>query len=298
MKELVNSIQRTPYQSFASFLILFFTLLLVLFFFHLTSFFHGVLGYVETRPLIMAYFQTTADEKSILRIKNQIESTGKTASVVYVSQKEAYEFYKQYSKDDPILLAMVTPEILPASLEIRADDPHNLTVLSAMLKKETNIASIEYQKEDVDQLLAITNVMRQIAVGVFAVLLVISVIVLMTTTAFKIALKRDEIELMQLLGATKWYIRKPFLLEGIFFGILSGTIAYAVLFISIFVFQPSIQSRFLPGQTLEFYSLGRLGIHVWPLSVGYLAIAYLCVLFFGTVIGFVGNYIAASKYIK
>lgn len=298
MRDLTDSIKRTPYQSFASFLILFFTLFLVLFFFHLTSFFHGVLRYVETRPLIMAYFQTTTAEKDILRIKNQVESTGKTASVVYVSQKEAYEFYKQYSKDDPILLAMVTPEILPASLEIRADDPHNLTMLSDMLKKETNIASIEYQKEDVDQLLAITNVMRQVAIGVFAVLLIISVIVLMTSTAFKIALKRDEIELLQLLGASKWYIRKPFLFEGIFFGIGSGTVAYAVLFLTIYFFQPAIQAKFLPGQTLDFYTFGKFGIHVWPISVGYLVVSYACVLFFGTIIGFIGNYIAASKYIK
>ncbi len=298
MKELFDSIRRTPYQSFASFLILFFTLFLVLFFFHLTSFFHGILQYVETRPLIMAYFQTTTDEKTILRIKNQVESTGRTASVVYVSQKEAYEFYKQYSKDDPILLAMVTPEILPASLEIRATDPRNLTGLSAILKKETSIASIEYQKEDVDQLLAITNVMRQIAIGVFAVLLIISVIVLMTTTAFKIALKRDEIELFQLLGATKWYIRKPFLQEGIFFGVVSGTCAYVALFVGAFLLQPSIQSRFLPGQTLEFYSLRKFGINVWPISPGYLLVSYLCVLFFGVLIGFIGNFISASKYIK
>ena len=69
--------------------------------------------------------------------------------------------------------------------------------------------------------------------GIFAFLMFTSIVVLVTTTAFKIALKKDEIELLGLLGASKFYIRKPFLEEGIFFGLVSGTLAFATFYLSL-----------------------------------------------------------------
>src|SRR3989344_4275344 len=100
MKDILTSIKRAPYQSLGSLLILFFTLFLSLFFFNITSFFYGILSYVETRPQVIAYFDVSSEEKDILNIKSSIEKTGKTSSVNYVSQQEALKIYKDLNKDN------------------------------------------------------------------------------------------------------------------------------------------------------------------------------------------------------
>jgi cell division transport system permease protein len=103
-----------------SFLILFFTLFLSLFFFNLTSFFHSMLAHIETRPQVIVYFDVNAEERDILNIKEEVEQTGKTSSISYVSQNEALRIYQDLNKDNPLLLEMVSAQILPASLEIYA----------------------------------------------------------------------------------------------------------------------------------------------------------------------------------
>jgi len=298
MKDILTSIRRTPYQSLTSFLILFFTLFLSLFFFNMTSFFNGILSYVETRPQVTVYFQDKVEESDIFKIRDEVSATGKTTSIKYVSKDEALQIYKDLNKNNPLLLEMVTAEILPASLEVYATKPEYLSQIAEFLKKQNGIDEVVFQKNIVDKLVGLTTVLRRISVFVLFFLLIISVIVLMTTTAFKIALKKDEIELMTLLGASKSYVRKPFLLEGVFFGIASGTLAFLFFYLIFLYFNTFFKSYLAGIPTLPFYNLGGLNIYVWPPSLNFVLLSYFAVILFGAGIGFVGNYISTTKYIK
>ena len=298
MKDILTSIRRTPYQSLTSFLILFFTLFLSLFFFNMTSFFNGILSYVETRPQVTVYFQDKVEESDIFKIRDEVSATGKTTSIKYVSKDEALQIYKDLNKNNPLLLEMVTAEILPASLEVYATKPEYLSQIAEFLKKQNGIDEVVFQKNIVDKLVGLTTVLRRISIFVLFFLLVISVIVLMTTTAFKIALKKDEIELMTLLGASKSYVRKPFILEGVFFGIASGTLAFLFFYLIFLYFNTFFKSYLAGIPTLPFYNLGGINIYVWPPSLNFVLLSYFAVILFGAGIGFVGNYISTTKYIK
>ena len=120
----------------------------------------------------------------------------------------------------------------------------------------------------------------------------------MTTTAFKIAVKKDEIELMQLLGASNNYIRKPFLIEGIVFGFIASSIAFLVFFGILFYIQPYMTNYLQGIPSLPFLSFGKSGLIVWPPTVAYITANYIGIALFGSVIGLIGNFIATSKYIK
>ena len=298
MKEILTSIRRTPYQSLSSFLILFFTLFLSLFFFNLTSFFNGILSYVETRPQVTVYFKDATSQEDIFKLRDEISSTGKTLSIKYVSKEEALKIYKELNKNNPLLLEMVTADILPASLEIYASKPEYLSQIAEFLKKQPGIDEVIYQKSIVDKLISLTSVLRQASIFILLFLLVISVIVLMTTTAFKIAMKKDEIELMTLLGASNKYIRKPFLLEGMFFGFVSGTAAFLFFYLIFLYFNIFLKSYLTGIPKLAFYNLSGLNLYVWPPSFTFIILSYLAIIIFGTGIGFVGNYFSTSKYIK
>lgn len=298
MSDILKSIRRTPYQSLGSFLILFFTLFLSLFFFNLTSFFHSMLAYVETRPQVIVYFDVNAEEPDILNIKETIEKSGKTSSVTYVSQNEALKIYQDLNKDNPLLLEMVSAQILPASLEVYATKPEFLAEIAQDLESESIVDEVNYQEVIVEKLVTLTTVLRHVAIGLFVFLLFISMTVLLTTTAFKISVKREEIEVLQLIGATKWYIRKPFLLEGMLFGFVSGTIAFVLYYALFLYFQPFLLSYLVGIPRLPFLNFDWLNLFVFPPSLEFVALTYGIVVVFGMMIGLVGNYLATSKYIK
>lgn len=298
MNEILTSIRRTPYQSLASFLILFFTLFLSLFFFNLTSFFNGILSYVETRPQVTVYFQNQTKEDDIFKIRDEMAASGKTQSIKYVSKQDALKIYRELNKSNPLLLEMVTADILPASLEVFASKPEYLTEFAAYLNKQPGVDEVVFQKDIVEKLLSLTKTMRRLSLFIMLFLLVVAFIVLMTTTAFKIALKKDEIELLRLLGGSTAYIRRPFLMEGVMFGVASGTLAFALFYLIFLYFYPFLSSYLSGIPSLSFYNLGSINLYVWPPSFFFIVTTYVVVVLFGTLIGFVGNYFSTSKYIK
>lgn len=296
LNEIWTSIRRTPYQSLASFLILFFTLFLSLFFFNLTSFFNGILNYVETRPQVTVYFQNQTAENDVFKIRDSMVASGKVQSVKYISKQEALGIYRELNKNNPLLLEMVTADILPASLEVYAKQPEYLAEIAEYLNKQPGVDEVIFQKDIVNKLLALTNTMRRLSFFIMVFLLLISFIVLMTTTAFKIALKKDEIELLRLLGASTSYIRRPFLVEGMAYGLTSGTLAFVLFYLVILYFYNPLSSYLRGIPKLSFYNLGSLNLYVWPPSTAFVVASYVVVVLFGMVIGVVGNYFSTSKY--
>ncbi len=298
MNTILQSIRRTPYQSFTSFLILFFTLFTALFFFYLTSFFYAVLTQIEAKPQVTVYFKTDTETSDILKVKDALFKSGKIKSATFLTREDALKIYRSLNKDNPLLLEMVSADILPASLEIYAKKPAYLQEIARFLKKQKGVDEVSYQKDIVDQLLVLTDILRKLSLAIFLLLIVISVVVLMTATAFKIALRKDEFELFRYLGASHWYIRKPFLKEGIFFGFISATVAFAVfygIFISLYSF---LQSYLVGIGTLPFYTFAHYHLFVWPPSILFLAFSYILVLAFGVIIGLIGNFLSTLKYIR
>jgi len=298
MNELITSVKRTPYQSAASFLILFFTLFLALFFFNLTSFLNGILGFVETRPHVTVYFQKQTQQKDIFKIRDAINSSGKAESVRYISKQEALKIYKELNRDDPLLLEMVSADILPASLEIYTTKPQYLPEVADYLRKQSGVDDVVYQKDIVNKLLSVTNGLKNTSLFILVFLVVISFVVLMTTTAFKITLKKQEIELMRLLGASVSYIRTPFLLEGSIFGFVAATLAFILYYLVFFLARGNLSGYLIGVPRLSFYALSGLNIYVWPPSINFIILSYGIVVLFGMAIGVIGNFFATSKYIK
>ncbi len=297
MREILTSIRRTPYQSLAAFLVLFFTLLLSAILFLSMNFLNGLLGYVETRPQVTVYFQTKTSESDIAKMKNDLLQSDKIETIKYISKDEAFKTYKQLNGDNPLLLEMVSADILPASLEIYAKKPEYLPHIAELLKKQPGIDEVVFQKDIFERLLTLTNVLRKTAMVLFAFLILMSIIVLSTTTSFKIALKKEEIELQRLIGASKGYIRGPFIGEGIFFGIVAALTSFIVITGVVFGLRPFLQSYFrsIPHLAVN-YGFGELP--VWPVNIYLLGFTLLFIALFGIGIGIAASYIATRKYLS
>lgn len=297
MNDILTSIRRTPYQSLAAFLVLFFTLFLSTTLFIAMSFLYGFLGYVETRPQVTVYFQQKASEGDIFKIRDELTSSGKVSSVKYVSKQEAFNIYKELNKNNPLLLEMVSPTILPASLEIYAKKPIFLPEIAEYIKKQPGVDEVHFQKDIFDRLLTLTTILRRITLALFTFLIAMSVVVLSTMTMFKIALKKDEIELMRLLGATNFYIKRPFLAEGLFFGFTAALLSFLIILGAIMYFMPFI-SNYLRGIPNLVLIIENYPLTIWPVNPLFLGITLDIAALVGMGIAFAASYIATEKYLS
>ena len=296
MKQLLTSIRRTPFQSLAVFSSLSLTLFLSLLLIFCLNFLYGLLGYVESRPQVTIYFQNEASEVSILKVKSELEKTGKIESIKYMSKNDAYALYKQMNKDNPLLLEMVTPDVLPASLEIFAKKPTYLPEIANFLNSVTNKDEVNFQKSVVDKLLSLTSIVRTMSLAFFIFLMGTTIINLMTITHFKVALKKEEIELLRLMGADVGYVRKPFMNEALFLGFVSSTVVYIISGGILFLLFPSLQG-YLSGVPALFVDLGPYQLTVWPLSFMYGGGLYFLLTGFGMGIAALATYFATDKYL-
>lgn len=297
MNELFTSIRRTPYQSSTAFLVLFFSLFLSVALFVTLSFLYGLLGYIETRPQVTVYFQTTTSQNDIFKIRDEITASGKVLSIKYISKEDAYSIYKNLNKNNPLLLEMVSADILPASLEIYATKPVYLPEIAEYLKKQGGVDEVQFQKDIVDRLLTLTSILRKTTIVFFAFLILMSILVLTTTTMFKIALKKDEIELLKLLGASDFYITKPFLKEGMFLGFSAATVSCLIL-LGILLYISPFMSSYLRGISSLTLSLMQYQIVVWPLNPVFMGTTFGLTALFGMGMAAIASFLATQKFLK
>jgi cell division transport system permease protein len=296
MKPLIISwthIRRSPYQALAAVLTMFLTFLVSGVFGLTVATSFLVLHYFESKPQATVFFKDTAQKPQIDNLKATLDATGKIANIKYVSKEDALAIYKEQNKNDPLLLEMVNADILPASLEVSATDPRHLKELEPIMKSAEGVEEVIYQKDVVDTLVSWTNAVRLVG-GILAVLLSLdAILIVMTIIGMKVALKKDEVEILKLIGASKWYIQLPFLLEGGLYGVVGGFMAWLIMLVLIIWFRTSITS-FLGIIPIVHAVLGNLVSSAFiGCSLGFLFI--LAAL--GFLLGGVGSLIALKKYI-
>ena len=287
-------IRRSPYQAMAAITTMFVTFLLTGIFFLSVVASIFILGYFEGKPQITVFFADKATREEATALEQTLAATGKTSSVKYVSKEDALAIYREQNKNDPLLLEMVTADILPASLEVSTTDPKNLQELEPMIKQASGVEEVVYQKDVVDALLTWTNAIRLIG-GVLAGLLAFnSLLTIMTVISMKIALKREEIDILRLVGASRWYIRMPFILEGGFYGFVGSWAAWSVITGLVIWLRPMF-FEFLGSIPAFGAVLGSATGSTFLLSsAGFLSGMVLT----GFVLGSVGSLIALGRYLK
>lgn len=286
VQTVAKYIRRSPYQSVAAVLIMSLTFLTIAVFSIITIISVRVISYFETRPQLSVFFKQEISREEIDTLRNELEQTGKVRSLKFVSQEEALEIYKQQNKEDPLLLDLVTADILPASLDVQATDAEYLSELAQVAKKSPAVDEVVFQKDIVDTLIKFTDGLKQIGLVIIGVLLLVSIFVILTIIGIKITVRKDEIEIMKLIGASNWFIRTPFLLEGIFYGAIGAFIGWGISYgVLYFYAGPQIESFFgsVPVLPIE------------PL----LMIEVLGILFISAVVlGAFSSFLAVLRYLK
>lgn len=242
LKTTWNHIRRSPYQAFAAILVMMQTFFLISVFSFIIGGSTSIIQYFESIPQVSAFFRDEAKPEEINALKEQLKATGKVSSIKYVSKQDALRIYQSQFKEDPLLLELVTADILPASIDVRTHNINDLTGISEILRGSQIVSNVALPKDVVSNLVEVTNALRKTGLGIIAVLVMVSTFVMAIIIGFKISQKREEIEIMRLLSATNWYIRWPFLFEGIFYGIVGAFFGWLFSTAALIYFGPMFKS--------------------------------------------------------
>lgn len=285
IKTTWTNIRRSPYQAFAAILIMMLTFLVISFFTFLIGGSSKIVNYFESKPQVTAFFKNEAKQSDINTLENNLQSTGKIASVKYVSKDEALKIYREQNKNDPLLLDLVTADILPASLEISSLKIEDLSSISDTLKNSPIVQEVVFQKDVVSTLTAWTSALRKIGTALIIVLSLVSMFIMVTIIGIKISQKKDDIEIMRLIGATNWYIRWPFIFEGMFYGAIGAFLGWLISSLALWYATPFLSS-FLRG------------IPVLPVSPIVLFELLAVELVLAAFLGALSSFLAVLRYLK
>jgi len=197
-----------------------------------------VRGQLELRAFL--YDDATPAETQALQQK--LEGLPHVESVTYLTKADALaEFKKQFDQEKRDVLKELNGNPLPANFIIRPDDAANLNAIRSAIQpvgadgKPTYISPIIEQvadrQQEADQIQQVTGALKLILTVITVLLIGASLLLIGNTIRLSIYTRRREIEVMRLVGATRWFIRWPFMIEGVVVGILGGSIAILVLWI-------------------------------------------------------------------
>jgi cell division transport system permease protein len=216
-------------------------------------------------------------------LQAELAAIPEVKKVSYVDQEAAYDEFKQMFVNSPDMVESVTAKDLPPSFRVVPREPELVESIGERFQKREGVKEVVYAKETVDTLLKVTYYMKWGIRTIAAVLLLSALLLILNTIRMAIFARRREVAVMKLVGATNWFIRIPFMLEGMFQGIVGAGFAILFMWFSRTVIERIIEENSFLG---DFVVTGGdvLGTGLFVLAVG-------------AIVGGVGSAIAVSRFL-
>lgn len=277
--------RRSPYQAIAAILVM--TLTFFVFSVFTVGIFslNRIVNYFESKPQVTAFFKDEAKQTDMDTLSNSLKQSGIVSSISFVSKQNALKIYREQNKNDPLLLDLVTADILPASLEISTFKIEDLGLISDTLKKSPIVQEVVFQQDVVTKLSSWISVIRRVGLVFIIALASTSIFIMVTIIGIKISQKREDIETMRLIGAGGWYIRWPFIIEGMFYGFAGALVAWIV----------SVGLLLIATPHLAYFTRG---IPLFPISPVFLFELLGLEILLAITLGAFSSYLAVLRYLK
>ena len=244
-----------------------------------------ILRYFETRPQISAFLQDDTTLAQVETLRSQLETTGKVKEIRYINKEEALDIYKNLFAQEPLLLELVTADVLPASLEVSTQEIEYLGEIASVLRAFPQVEDVVFQEDVAQSLQQWTVILRQVGIGLIALFNLVSILVVIIVVGIKVVNHKKEIETQRLLGASSWYVRLPFLFEGMFYGAVGAVLGWGVCFLALLYSTPLL---------VDFLS----EIPILPVPAWFMLSLLGAELALGLLVGFVSAFLATKRYLN
>ncbi|WP_317921686.1 permease-like cell division protein FtsX [Tepidimicrobium xylanilyticum] len=163
------------------------------------------------------------------KIENEAKNTQGVLSVVFQTKEQALEIMKRQWEDDAYLLEGLETNPLPDALIVQLRDIEYADLVVDKVKGLQGVEEIKYNKDIIDKLVLFANYIRAGGLVVVAILVFVSVFIISNTIKITVTARRREVDIMKYVGATNGYIRGPFIIEGLLFGLIGAMISILII---------------------------------------------------------------------
>jgi cell division transport system permease protein len=236
LKEALRAMRRNAAPSFAALATVLVTMLVLGVFIPIVQATKGAANSVRGRVMVDVYMKSSATTADDTRVRGELLRIPHVKEVEFVSKQQAYA---QQSKSDPQAYALLSSNPLPDTFHVIPDNPGNvLAVRNALTPPAAGggtglidpaIGSVSNKKTDTKKILEVTNLVTITAAVLTVLLTLASILLIANTIRLSLYARRREVEVMKLVGATDWFIRWPFVIEGIVVGAAGSLLAIGVL---------------------------------------------------------------------
>ena len=243
---------------------------------------------LESQIEMMVYLQNDLSEAIVSSMSKEIKTVSAVKDVQFIPKTQALKDLNEKWGDNAYLLEGLEGENpLPDSFKITLTDPSKADAVALAISSISNIERVVYGKEELEKLLKATYILRISSLIIITILVFISVFIISNTIKLTVYARRREINIMKYVGATDWFVRGPFIVEGVLLGLLGSLITTLVVGVGYYY-----SSNFIQNQML-----GLLSVTLMPFG----ALMGSLVLLLGTVgliIGVGGSFLSVRKFIK
>jgi len=244
---------------------------------------------LKEQPEMQVFCNPELDDIGVRVVQNTLLQNSNIAEVTMVTKEQAFEKVKEMLEDDADLLEGLDNSFLPVSFIIKLKDIANSDEVIKELKKINGVDKVTYPQKTMEFITKFTSWIHIISIALTAILLIVSVFIISNTIKLTVFARRKEISIMKYIGATDWFIRWPFIVEGVIIGIIGAIIAFLISGYG----YSALESRFTSELT-------RTGTNIISL-VELKDISTRVILFYlalGCVVGAVGSAASIRKYLK
>jgi cell division transport system permease protein len=294
---MVNFV-RNAWLAIAAMAIMIVTLTIILFSVIVNATFSNTVAQITNKIDVSLYLKDTVTPGQTKQLIKELRALPSVKSVSYLTKKQALQAYEQQNAGNQKLLQAITEtdNPLPATIRIKPADLNEINQIRAFAEKP-KIAALQSDPSNdsadrrtaIDRITHATNILRRAGVIAVLVFATISVLIIFNTIQMAIFNRRDELQIMRLLGASTWFIRGPFVVESIIYGVLSA-IASVLLINGLFVTASSSLQATSFGLLDISYSQTYFESHYWTLLTAQLGL--------GIFIGAASSVIATRRYLK
>ncbi len=246
---------------------------------------------------INVYMVTTANEENIYALKTSLESLPDVSEVVYTSREQALTAFRDRHKNDELTIQALEElgdNPLGASLAIRAKETSQYESIAAFLEEQRLLENPEsplidrinfnQNKNAIDKLTSIIDAAERSGFIAMIILVVSSVLISFNTIRLAIYTSREEISIMRLVGASNMFIRGPFMLQGVMYGLVSGVLALLIMYpVTLYL-----------GPVTE----GFFGLNIFSHFVNNFASLFVLLVGSGIILGVISSILAVARYLR
>ncbi len=257
-----------------------------LFYSIITNFQH-VVKTAEEGVSVTVFFNEGTTEDQILAVKSDLERRTEVREIVYVSADEAWEGFKEEYLGEYADGFTENPLAESANLQIYLNDVSMQQALVTYIESMTEVREVNRSEVTATTLSGLNLLIAYVSFGIIVILLLVSVFLISNTVTMGISVRKDEINIMKYIGATDFFVRAPFVVEGILIGLIGSIIPLIIIYFGSTHVISYVASRFtMLSSLLNFLPVETIYNRLIPIS-----------LLIGIGIGFFGSFITVRKHL-